>query len=84
MNGHVFECFDEQSNRKQFDKMVEALAEYTTKTLKYSEDLAPLFGDTITLPALDEPEDLDPNANQTQTLIWNEEVKEYVKHTRQL
>ncbi len=54
------------------------------KTLKYSEDLAPLFGDTITLPTLDEPEDLDPNANQTQTLIWNKEVKEYIKHTRQL
>ena len=84
MNGHVFECFEEQSDRKQFDKTVEALAEYAKKTLKYSEDLAPLFGDTITLPVLGEPEDLDANANQTQTLIWNEEVKEYVKRTRQL
>ena len=84
MNGHVFECFDEQNDRRQFDKTVEALAEYTKKTIKYSEDLAPLFGDTIMLPTLDEPDDPDPDANQTQTLIWNEEVKEYVKRTRQL
>jgi hypothetical protein len=79
MNGHVFECFDEQSDRRQFGKTVEALGEYTKKALKYSEDLAPLFADTITPPILNEPDDLDPNANQTQMLIWNEEVKEYVK-----
>jgi hypothetical protein len=42
MNGHVFECFDKQSDWKQFDKMVEALVEYMKKTLKYSEDLAHL------------------------------------------
>ena len=63
---------------------MEALGEYTKKTLKYSEDLALLFVDPIALPTLNEPADPDPNANQTQTLIWNEEVKEYVKRARQL
>jgi hypothetical protein len=84
MNGHVFKCFDEQSDRRQFNRTVEALEEYAKKTLKHSEDLAPLFVDQITLPTSDEPDDPDPNATQTQTLIWNEEVKEYVKRARQL
>jgi hypothetical protein len=84
MNGHVFECFDEQSDCRQFNKTVKALGEYTKKTLRYSEDLAPLFANLIALPTLGEPNNLDPNANQTQMLIWNKEIKEYVKHARQL
>ena len=84
MNGNVFECFHEQSDRKQFTKTVEALDEYGKKNLRYSEDLSSLFGDTIVLPTIPEPDDLVANATQTQTLIWNEEVKEYVKRARAL
>jgi hypothetical protein len=43
MNGNVFECYEEQSDRRQYTKTVEALEGYVKKTLKYSEDLAPLF-----------------------------------------
>jgi hypothetical protein len=84
MNGRVFECFDKQSNRRQFNRTLEALEEYAKKTLKHLEDLAPLFVEQITLPTLDEPDDPDPNATRTQMLIWNKEVKEYVKRARQL
>ena len=84
MNGNVFACFDELKDKRQFDKTVEALEEYAKKTLKFSADLAPLFGATITPPTLTMPADLDAAANQTQTLIWNEEVKEYVKRNREL
>lgn len=84
MNGQVFECFDEQSDRRQFVKTVEALGEYSRKNLRYPEDLDTLFTDMLALPELEEPDDLDPGANQMQTLIWNEEVKEYVKRGRQL
>ena len=84
MNGHVFECFHEQNDRKQFDKTLEALGEHARKNLKFPEDLTSLFEMTIALPTLTEPADPIAGANQTQTLTWNEEVKECVKRTRQL
>ena len=40
MNGHVFECYDEQSDRRQFVKTVEALESHVKKTIKNPEDLA--------------------------------------------
>ena len=43
MHGNVFECYDEQADRRQFSKTVEALESHVKKTLKYSEDLTPLF-----------------------------------------
>ena len=59
MNGHVFECFDEQGDRKQFTKTLEALGEYAKKNVRYPEDLAPLFADTIASPKLDMLKELD-------------------------
>ena len=43
MNGNVFECYNEQTDRRQCAKTVEALGNYIKKMLKFSEDLAPLF-----------------------------------------
>jgi hypothetical protein len=79
MNGNVFKCFHEQPDQRQFAKTVKALDEYGKKNLRYSEDLSSLFGDMIVLPAIPEPDDPIASVTQTQTLIWNEEVKEYVK-----
>jgi hypothetical protein len=62
MNGHVFECYDEQSDRRQYAKTVEALGSHAKKTLKYAEDLAPLFAENMTAPTIDMPE--DPGADQ--------------------
>jgi len=42
MNGHVFQCFNERDNKKQFSKTVEILGEYIAKNLKYPGNLAPL------------------------------------------
>jgi hypothetical protein len=81
LNGHVFECFHEQSDHRQFKKTMEALDEYSKKTLRYSKDMAPLFADTINILTINKPGNLPADANQTQALIWNEEVKEYVKGT---
>jgi hypothetical protein len=39
MNGNVFECYDEQSDRRQYAKTVEALMGYVKKNLKCAEDL---------------------------------------------
>jgi hypothetical protein len=41
--------------------------------------MANLFGETIELPTIDKPGNLVADATRTQALIWNEEVKEYVK-----
>jgi len=34
MNGHVFQCFNEQDDEKQFSKTVEILGEYIAMNLK--------------------------------------------------
>jgi hypothetical protein len=84
MNGNVFECYEEQSDRRQYAKTVEALEGYVKKTLKYSEDLAPLFAESMAVPTLDMPDDPGETPSKTAEMIWAEEVKEYVKRTRAL
>jgi hypothetical protein len=58
MQGHIFECFDEQRDRKQFTRTREMVGEYVKKHLKYPEDLSPLFGDTIGTPTVPRPQPL--------------------------
>ncbi|KAI2490508.1 hypothetical protein MHU86_24062 [Fragilaria crotonensis] len=55
MNGNVFECYDEQTDRRQYAKTVEALEGYAKKNLKYAEDLATLFATEMKLPTLEKP-----------------------------
>jgi hypothetical protein len=84
MQGHVFECFDEQRDRKQFTRTWEMVGEYVKKHLKYPEDLSPLFGDTIGTPTVPRPQPLAADADKIAGLIWNEEIKEHVKRSREL
>ena len=84
MNGNVFECYEEQSDRRQFAKTLEALESYVKTKLAFSEDLAPLFGMEISEPTIEKPDDPGPNPTETDKLIWQEEVKEYVKRNRTL
>jgi hypothetical protein len=55
MNGNVFECYDEQSDRRQYAKTVEALMGYVKKNLKCAEDLKPLFATEMATPTLEKP-----------------------------
>ena len=57
MNANVFECFEEHGDRRQYVKTIEALEGYMKKTMKYSEDLAPLFAPEMTLPSIEYPKD---------------------------
>jgi hypothetical protein len=84
MNGHVFECFDEQGDRRQYSKTVEALEGYVKKSLKFSEDLAPLFATNMIAPTVAMPAEPGVDPTRTEEMIWTEEVKEYVKRTREL
>lgn len=58
MNAIVFQCYEEQSDRRQFVKTKDALDAYVKKNLKYNEDLASLFADVMTMPEFEMPEEL--------------------------
>jgi hypothetical protein len=84
MNGNVFECYEEQTDRRQYGKTIEALDSYSKKHLKYSADLAALFGETMSEPIINMPEETEEGSGKTQELIYTEEVKEYVKRLREM
>jgi hypothetical protein len=84
MNGNVFECFEEQSDRCQYAKTVEALEGYVKKNLNFSDDLSILFAVVSKAPVLVRPPAPAAGADDTDTLIWQEEVKKFVKRKRAL
>ena len=55
MGGNVFECYEEQSDRRQYTKTVEALQGHVKKTMKNPEDLASLFATVCRMPVLIRP-----------------------------
>jgi hypothetical protein len=78
MNGHVFQCFSERNDKKQFARTEEALGEYIAKTLKFPGDLMPLTRDLVT-PIITTPDDLDEKeTNRLKIALWEKEVSNYV------
>jgi hypothetical protein len=77
MNGHMFQCYEEQEgDRRQYAKTVEALGNHAKKTLKYAEDLAPLFAEDIPAPTIAMPEDPGEDQGRLTEALWTEAVKE--------
>jgi len=68
MNGHVFQCFNERDDKRQFSKTVEILGEYIAKNLKYPGDLA-LLTKHLTLSTIPRPQHL--NADEQDPLMIN-------------
>jgi hypothetical protein len=86
MNGNVFECYEEQTDRRQYAKTLEALESHAKKTLKFAKDLAPLFAETMTEPTLTLPDDPGANPSRAADMIYAEKVKilrKEGKHTTQ-
>ena len=79
MNGNVFECFEEQRDRRQFVKTKDALEAYLTKITKHPEDFASLFDDDMAEPELIMPVELGDDASTIERAIWDQELKEFVK-----
>ena len=52
MKGHVFQTYEEQTDRLQFDKTVKALAAYAKHNLKYHTDIACLFATPMRVPSI--------------------------------
>ena len=76
MCGHVFECFvEEQNDRQQYGKTVEALDAYARKTLSYSADLTPFFATTMTAPTIERPDIIVEDADKLEEMMFAEEVK---------
>jgi hypothetical protein len=79
MNGHVFQCSEEQTDRLQYQTTLEALQSHVKKSLKYPEDMAPLFALTMAEPMIDMPQEPGANPSRTEDMIYTEQVKQYVK-----
>ena len=77
MNGHVFECYNEQSDRRQYAKTLEALEAHVKKVLKFPEDLALLFAQTMEAPTLVEPAEPDEDAGRFAETIYLERMKQF-------
>jgi hypothetical protein len=84
MNGNVFECYDEQTDRRQFAKTVEALEGYVKKNLKYAEDLVSLFATNSKLPELEKPPKPGAEADEVDLEIWKEDIRDLSKRKRVL
>ena len=84
MAGNVFECYEEKGDTRQYRKTLEALGSYAKKTCKFPQDLAPLFADDMKEPSIAKPSNPAKDADETDKAIWNEELKEYMKRTREL
>ena len=82
MNGNVFQCFEEQTDRRQFAKTWEALGAYVAKTIKQNDDLAPLFEENMKAPVLAKPDKVAEDANEVDKAIWQLELSDFVKRKR--
>lgn len=82
MNGNVFQCFEEQTDCRQFAKTWEALGAYVAKSIKQNDDLAPLFEEDMRTPVLDKPEKIADNADEVDKAIWQLELNDFVKRKR--
>jgi hypothetical protein len=79
MNGHTFGCYDEQGDKRQFVKTLEALAQHARKTYKFSEDFASLFATESSAPSVEKPVPIpESKRDETDELIFKEEIKQYV------
>jgi hypothetical protein len=84
MNGNVFECYEEQSDRRQFSKTIECLDAYAKKTLMYSADLAPLFATKMAAPVVERPAPVEGVLDKFSEIVYVKEAREWVKRNRAL
>ena len=80
MNGHVFQCFNEGSDKNEFTKTVEALHEYIAKKLTYPGDMWNLTME-LTEPVVPEPDKITEKEMEDDPFkkaVWTKEVSSYV------
>ena len=78
MNGHVFECYEEQDDPNQYKDTVEALDAYVKTKLDFSVDVAPLFAAKRGVPTVELPVKVPVSGlidTELATMLFTEEVK---------
>ena len=84
MQGNVFECHNEQRDRRQFAKSMEHLEIYSKKKFQHFQDLAPLFAVNMSAPAVPIPAEPTDEPTEMSRIIWKEAVKSYCSRTTAL
>jgi hypothetical protein len=86
MNGHVFQCFNEGSDKNEFAKTVEALSEYIAKKITYPGDMWNLTND-LTEPVVPQPDRITEDEmldNPFKKAVFAKEISSYVVRREQL
>ena len=86
MKGNVFQCYGETTDRQQFTKTLGVLSEYINKTFTYPQDVASVCTNFKLTPPT-QPKDLtdeEYEKNKTKKMIWETQVKSYVKRLETL
>ncbi len=85
MNGHVYQTFNENEDKRQFGKTTEALGRWINMHTKNSGDLMVLHTD-LEEPVIERPPPLS-DADQDdplEQLLWKEMAKDYITRKRSL
>ena len=86
MKGNVFQCYGETTDRQQFTKTIGVLREYINKTFDFPQDVASVCTSFKLTPPV-QPKDLSDEEyekNKTKKMIWETQVKSYVKRLETL
>ena len=83
MNGRVFQYKSEITDPKKYLVTLEKLTHYDNKTFMSVTDLDPVFK-RFTIPTITKSVKPEDNGDVVKTLIFNEDIKEYIKRQNTL
>ena len=85
MNGHVYQTFNENDDKRQFGKTNEALGRWINMHTKNSGDLLVLYTD-LADPVIEKPAPLNAadKDDPMEQLLWKETVKDFITRRRSL
>jgi hypothetical protein len=85
MNGHVYQTFNENDDKRQFGKTTEALGRWINMHTKNSGDLVVLHTD-LQDPVIEKPAPLSEadKDEPIEQLLWKETVKDFITRKRSL
>lgn len=82
MNGNVFQCHGENTDKQQFLKTVGVLGEHIDKTFTYPQDVASVCK-SFKVTKLEMPKDLTPEDYKVmgKRMVWEGSIKSYMKRS---
>ncbi len=85
MNGHIYQTFNENDDKRQFGKTTEALGRWINMNTENSGDLLVLHTD-LEHPPIEKPEPLneEDKDDPVEQLLWKETVKDFITRRQSL